>query len=54
LISASLFSAPWRSWMRISSNGAPTFFSTSHGRSDQVDHAFVPITSSMGPLRFKS
>jgi hypothetical protein len=28
-------------------NGAPVCLRASQGRSDQVDHAFVPITSSM-------
>jgi hypothetical protein len=31
-------------------NGAPVRFATSHGRIDQVDHAFVPITSSIASL----
>src|SRR5262249_50284275 len=37
----------WRSAISVSVNGAPVFVSTSHGRIDHVDQAFVPITSSI-------
>ena len=50
-IAASVCPFSWRSGISRSSNGAPTAFSTSHARSDQVDQALVPMTISMGVSR---
>ncbi len=49
-IAADVMSFSWRSGIRVSVKTAPVRLIASHGRSDQVDHFFVPITSSMEPL----
>jgi len=47
---ASAVASPCRSSTTVSRKSAPVRFSASHGRSDQLDQARVPMTISMGRL----